>query len=31
MKNKDYRCGLIDEICPDNFGADCKISDHDCS
>ena len=31
MCGVDYRCGFIDSICPEDYGADCKIFDKDCS
>lgn len=28
--SQDYSCGNADNICPSDYGADCKINDPDC-
>ncbi len=28
--NQDYPCGAADNICPEDYGADCKVEDPDC-
>jgi hypothetical protein len=26
-----YNCGVSDDVCPEDFGVDCKVIDPDCS
>nr|MCK4930143.1 hypothetical protein [Nanoarchaeota archaeon] len=27
---KDCPCGKVDNVCPEDYGADCKVKDPDC-
>ena len=28
--NTDFPCGNEDDVCPENYGAECKVKDPDC-
>lgn len=28
--NTDFPCGNADDVCPENYGAECKVKDPDC-
>ncbi len=27
---ENYECGKKDNVCPENYGAECKVKDNDC-
>lgn len=31
IEDKCYECGKLDDVCPEDFGADCKVIDPDCN
>lgn len=30
IEGKCYDCGIADKVCPEDFGAECKVIDPDC-